>query len=280
MRQSRLVAVITGAASGIGLALTKVCLARGMHVVMADINTSTLKVQYEDLLQSIDVNQKLYSFACDVTKAEDVKTFAKKTFAALPRVDWLFNNAGVSGTLAPIWKIEIAAIKQVLDVNLYGAIHIIQAFLPYLFKQQHRSRIINMASMYGLCSGSQLAPYAMSKHAIVALSESLYFDLQRLDKQVDVSVACPSFVNTGLLQSASTNNILQASLNKMLAHAKNPTDVANHIADEIEREIFYILPDKEVKNYNEEKAEAISGQQNPVPHSVEKLMKVLAERAI
>src|SRR5690606_28546485 len=118
------------------------------------------------------------------------------SFDRFKRVDWLFNNAGISGQLAPLWELTNEHIRNVMDVNLHGVIHGVQAFFPFLFMQTHRSHVINMASFYGLCSGSQMAAYSMSKHAIVALSESLYFDLQRLGKNIDVSVVCPSFAST------------------------------------------------------------------------------------
>lgn len=275
----RRVVVITGAASGIGFELAKSCLQRGMHVVMADNATTLLCDQVEHL--SSYGEHSVLGVVCDVTKAESVQNLAKKSFERFQRVDWLFNNAGISGQLAPVWELTSEHIHKVMDVNLYGVIHGIQAFLPYFFRQSHRAHVINMASFYGLCSGSQMAAYAMSKHAILALSESLYFDLQRLNKPVDVSVACPSFVNTQLLVNSSPdcNDSLHDMFCDLIARSRPAEDVAEHLIREVEKNTFYILPDKEVKEFCLQRAEAIANQTAPHQHSLEKIVASLSKRA-
>ena len=280
MEAVKRVAVITGAASGIGLALAKLCVQRGINVVMADNAITTLhdevaKLRSHDSAEVIDV-------VCDVTKPESLQQLATQTIERFNRVDWLFNNAGISGHLAPLWELTPEHIRTVMDVNLYGVIHGIQAFLPFMFNQQHRSHIINMASFYGLCSGSQMAAYAMSKHAIVALSESVYFDLQRLNKPVDVSVVCPSFVSTQLLTSSTSplhNNKLHTMLSDLIARSRPAEDVAEHIIGEVLKNTFYILPDKEVKEYCAQRTLAITEQTQPHQHSLEKIIAVLSKRA-
>jgi NAD(P)-dependent dehydrogenase (short-subunit alcohol dehydrogenase family) len=279
IHSTRRVAVITGAASGIGLELAKVCLRKGMNVVMADNAITLLCDQVEQL--SEQAHAEVLGVVCDVTKADSLKHLAKHTFDRFKRVDWLFNNAGVSGHLAPLWELTSEHIQNVMNVNLYGVIHGIQAFFPYLFKQQHRSHVINMASLYGLCSGSQMSAYAMSKHAIVALSESLYFDLQRLNKPVDVSVACPSFAKTQLLSNSTPlqSNVLHDMLSDLISRCRPPEDIAEHIIGELEKNTFYILPDKEVKDYCEQRAQAIVHQIPPHQHSLEKIIASLSKRA-
>lgn len=280
MESFKRVAVITGAASGIGLALAHACLKRGLHVVMADYATTVLCDQVEQL--SAQKGASILGVVCDVSKPENVRHLAKQTMERFNRVDWLFNNAGISGHLAPFWELTNEHIRNVMDVNLYGVIHGIQAFLPIMFKQQHRSHIINTASFYGLCSGSQMASYAMSKHAIVALSESLYFDLHHLDKPVDVSVVCPSFANTQLLASSTSlhNNTLHHLLSDLMARSRPADDVAEHVIHEIEKNTFYILPDKEIKDYCEQRTQAILQQTPPHQHSLEKMINLLRQRAL
>ncbi|MBA2652855.1 MAG: SDR family NAD(P)-dependent oxidoreductase [Tatlockia sp.] len=280
MESGQQVAVITGAASGIGLALTEVCIKEGIHVVMADNAATVLSDRVEFLSQGASV--EVLGIVCDVTKPEHLKHLAKQTFEHFNRVDWLFNNAGISGPLAPIWELTNEHIRKVMDVNLHGAIHGLQAFLPMMFKQKHRSHVINMASFYGLCSGSQMAAYAMSKHAVVALSESLYFDLQRLDKPVDVSVVCPSFADTGLLANAPSleNNKLHQMMVNLIARARPALDVAEHVVAEVKNKTFYILPDKEVKDYCEQRTKAIIEQGEPHKHSIEKIISSLSKRAL
>jgi NAD(P)-dependent dehydrogenase (short-subunit alcohol dehydrogenase family) len=280
MTVNKRVAVITGAASGIGLALVKACILDGMCVVMADVAMLALREQAEQLRASSHVD--IIDIVCDVTKPEDVEELAKQTYARFNRVDLLINNAGISGPLAPLWEQSYQHIHQVMDVNLYGAIHGVHVFLPFLFKQAHRAHIVNMASVYGLCSGSQMAAYAMSKFAIVALSESLYFDLKRLNKPVDVSVVCPSFANTQLLANSSpeSSDKFHNLLSSLLERSRPPEDIAACILREIKNKTFYILPDKEVKDYCEQRTEAIINQSFPHEHSLEKIIASLSKRAL
>jgi NAD(P)-dependent dehydrogenase (short-subunit alcohol dehydrogenase family) len=277
---SQQVAVITGAASGIGLALAKLCLQQGIHVVMADNAVTALCDKVELLSEQGDAD--VLGVVCDVTKPESLRHLAKQTYEHFERVDLLFNNAGISGHLAPLWELTNEHIRKVMDINLYGVIHSLQAFLPLMFKQTHRSHVINMASFYGLCSGSQMAAYAMSKHAIVALSESLYFDLQRSDKPVDVSVACPSFANTALLINSAPlhNDKLHCMVAELIARSRPAEDVAKQIMREVKNKIFYILPDKEVKDYCEQRSKSIIEQTKPHQHNVEKVIASLCKRAM
>lgn len=279
MESEKRVAVITGAASGIGLALAESCIKRGIHVVMADNAITTLCDRVEQLSAQNHVD--VLGVVCDVTKPDSLRQLAKQTIERFNRVDWLFNNAGISGHLAPLWELTSEHIRKVMDVNLYGVIHGIQAFLPFMFKQQHRSHVINVASFYGLCSGSHMSAYSMSKHALVSLSESLYFDLQRLDKPVDVSVVCPSFANTQLLSSSTLlhTNKLHHMVSDLMARSRPATDVAEHIMDEVLKNVFYILPDKEVKDYCEHRTKAIIEQTVPHKHSLEKIIVSLSKRA-
>ncbi|MDP3705079.1 MAG: SDR family NAD(P)-dependent oxidoreductase [Legionellaceae bacterium] len=268
-------AVITGAASGIGLALAKVCTQEGMDVVMVDIAELDLTKQVAQL--QISSQSTVVGMVCDVAQQEQVLQLAKRIFSEFDRVDLLINNAGISGNFAPLWEIPTEQIQHVLDVNLYGVIHGIKAFLPYLFEQTHTSHIVNIGSLYGLCCGSQLAAYAMSKHAVLALSESLYFDLRRLKKPVSVSVVCPSFTNTNLLVDAapSHNLMLHQLLGHITMHGRAAGDTAEAIMQGIKNKAFYILPDQEVRHYCEQRTIAILEQTEPYEHSVEKILQSL-----
>ncbi|GGI81265.1 SDR family NAD(P)-dependent oxidoreductase [Legionella impletisoli] len=274
------VAVITGAGSGIGLALVNACLNKQMRVVMADIDEQALTRRVMQLHMS--ERDRVLSFPCDVTQLEHVHHLAKESIRVFGRVDWIFNNAGISGRIAPLWMLSPDEIQQVMDVNLYGVLNGIQVFLPILFEQRHRSRIINMASFYGLCSGSNMTAYAMSKHAIVALSESLHFELSVSEKPVDVSVVCPSFANTGLLSNSkpSEESPLHAVMIDLIQRSRDPEEVANHVLAEIEKGVFYILPDREVKDYFEQRMRAIINQTAPHQHNLEKVMQALTRRVV
>ncbi|KTD04215.1 oxidoreductase dehydrogenase, short chain [Legionella geestiana] len=278
MTHKRPVAVITGAASGIGLALSKTCLHRGYDVVMAD-NAVTALCDAVEALSSDAKTSEVMGVVCDVSNPSRAMELAQKTFERFGRVDWLVNNAGVSGELAPVWEQDISSLKRVMDINLFGALHCIQAFIPKLFEQTHASRIINMASLYGLCSGSNVASYAMSKHALIALSESLHFDLRRHEKNVKVSVVCPSFVNTAFLKQSPDADPVQSVMADWLTRARSADEVAEHIVKAAENNVFYILPDREVKQYCEERSKAIVEQTEPHVHSLEKVVDALARRA-
>lgn len=276
---NRKVVIVTGAASGIGLALVKACIQEGMCVVMADIAKTTLHEQAELLRASSQT--EILEVVCDVAKLEDVVQLAKQTYEHFEHVDILINNAGISGQLAPFWELTEQHIRHVMDVNLYGVVHGLHIFLPLMFKQKQRSSIVNMASFYGLCSGSQMSAYAMTKHAIVALSESLYFDLKRLNKPIDLSVVCPSFANTQLLANSAPASFdkFHSMVGNLMERSRPAEDIAACILREVKNKTFYILPDKEVKDYCEQRTNAIINQFAPHEHSVEKIIAALSRRA-
>lgn len=271
------VAVITGAASGIGLALARCCLQQHMHVVIADISNKHLQSIVGELNQQYST--QIVGILCDVRKSHDVKQLARKVYKQFNHVDLLINNAGISGPISPLWDLSLTQINNVLKTNVLGIIHGIQSFFPFALQKQPRFHVVNMASVYGLCSGSGVSAYAMSKHAVVALSESLYFDIKRLDYPIDVSVVCPSLVNTNLLASSSVNdNFLHEQVAELMRHCRPAEDVAEYIMKEVHKKVFYILPDKEIKDYCEHRMEAIIQQSVPHEHSLEQIMQALGRK--
>lgn len=265
------IAIITGAASGIGLALAKACLNDGMFVAMIDIDKPQLTHQASRL------GDKAQGFVCDVTRAQEVCTLANDLFDKYKRTDLLINNAGISGPFMPVWEMSATDAKRVLDINMYGTLNCVQAFLPMMIKQQHASHLVNMASFYGLCSSSQIAPYAMSKHAIVALTESIYFDLKRLHIPIDVSVVCPSFTNTNLLINPPIDgkSQLHHRLEGLMSNGRSAEEVADFVMRDIKNKVFYILPDQEIKHQCEQRTQAIIDQTMPYEHSLEKVFSAL-----
>ena len=272
------VAVITGAASGIGLALTHVYLQQDNLVVMIDKDNEKLKNEAQQL--STLFPEQVIEIPCDVTQIDQVTQLAQQVQQTLGRIDWIYNNAGIIGQLGPIWDLCPESIQKVMEVNLHGMIYMIQAFTPFLFQQTFYSHIINMASLYALCAGSQTASYSISKHAVLALSESLYFDLERMKKPVKVSVVFPSFTDTALLSHhENTHSQFQDVLKSLLSHSRPALDLAKHILQEIEQNRFYIFPDAEVKGYCEERTNAMILQENPHVTNIEKLMGALIKRS-
>ncbi|ARB90836.1 SDR family NAD(P)-dependent oxidoreductase [Legionella longbeachae] len=271
------VAVITGAASGIGLALTQIHLQRENFVVMVD--KDSVKLKNEATRLSALFPEKILEVSCDITHPNEVAQLAQHVQSKLGRIDWIYNNAGIIGQLAPIWDLCPEQIQKVMDVNLHGMIYIIQAFAPFLFEQVFHSHIINIASLYALCTGSQTTTYSMSKHAVLALSESLYFDLKRMEKPVNISVVFPSFTDTALLShDEHTPSQFKGILKSLLSHSRPAIDIADHIVQEVEQKKFYIFPDKEVKGYCEERTKAMILQDPPYVTNIEKLMGALMKR--
>lgn len=272
-------AVITGAASGIGLALATDCVSQGMCVIMVDRNEAVL-MQQADTLRTL-YSVPIHTQVCDVSSEEQMLQLANTVFSTFNRVDLLINNAGISGSIAPLWEMSTPEIRQVMDVNVYGIVHGIKAFLPFWFERNQPGHIVNMASVYGLCSGSQLAAYTMSKHAVVALSESLYFDLRCLKRPIHVSVVCPTLTNTNLLSNSLTDesSLFHALLNRSLQDAQSSQDVAAVIMQGIADKLFYIFPDAKVKRYCEEYQNALMEQSAPHEHELEKLFQSLSRHA-
>lgn len=272
------VAVITGAASGIGLALCKIYLEKAVKVVMVDINYPKLQAEADKFASQFP--EQVVAIPCDISNQTAVNLLAGQIKKLLGRVDWIYNNAGIMGDLAPIWEQNTESIHRVLNVNLYGMIYIIQEFSPLLFSQNFNSHIVNMASFYALCTGSNMSAYSMSKHAVLALSESLYFDLKRLNKPVDVSVVFPSFTDTDLVSNTGMHkqDAFYESLKSLLTHSKQALDVAQHIVQAVDNKQFYILPDREVKVYCEERVRSIILQEKPHVNNIEKLMNSLINR--
>jgi NAD(P)-dependent dehydrogenase (short-subunit alcohol dehydrogenase family) len=274
------VAVITGAASGLGLAITKSCMKRGMHVVMADNNVTQLCDEVEQL--SNQFSTEVLGVVTDVTSSESVHQLVQQVMDHFGAVNLLFNNAGICGQLAPAWEMPNEHLQNVMDVNVFGVINCIRAFMPKLLQQSTESRIVNMSSLYGLCSGSQLAAYAMSKAAVVSLSESMFYDLQQRTQQVKISVVCPSFVNTQLLFNSPPlrEHKLYDKIVQLMEKSRPADDVANAILVGIDRDQFYILPDQEVKLYCEQRMDAIEQQSRPYTHTIEALVQQLHKRVM
>ena len=190
------IAIITGGASGIGLALANRCRDEGMHLILADIDEDKLEHAKSDLARN---DLKILTVKTDVSKIGDVKHLAKIAQDTFEEIHLLFNNAGVF-TVNEIWNYTLADYNWIIGVNLWGTIHFLHAFLPILMKQTSDSYIVNTASIAGLLPGQGI--YGLTKHAIVSLSETLYNDLKRAKiNNIKVSVLCPTYVNTNLIES-------------------------------------------------------------------------------
>ncbi len=192
------VAVVTGAAGGIGRALAERCAREGMRVVLADIEEAALRRTELTMAES---GATVLAVRTDVSRREDVEALARRTLDTFGAVHLLFNNAGVGGGSSS-WESSVEDWTWVLGVNLWGVIHGIRTFVPIMLRQGEEGHVVNTASLSGLVSLPWGAVYQASKYAVVAISESLYYELALRGASIGVSVLCPGFVRTGFLDSA------------------------------------------------------------------------------
>ena len=191
------VAVVTGAASGIGRALAGKSAQVGMKVVLADIEESALK-QAEDELKASGA--QVLAMRTDVSQAAEVERLAQKAFETYGAVHLLFNNAGVAAGTT-VWESSLTDWQWVLGVNLWGVIYGLHYFVPRMLAQDTEGHIVNTASAAGLISSQGLGIYKVSKHGVVTLSETLALELAARGARLKVSVLCPEWVNTRIIDA-------------------------------------------------------------------------------
>ncbi|MFC4254766.1 SDR family NAD(P)-dependent oxidoreductase [Altererythrobacter xixiisoli] len=189
------VAVITGGASGIGRAMAEAMIAQGMQVLIADIEPGQLDRTAADIGAA--------SMVVDVTSADQVSALAAAALDRFGTVDVLCNNAGI-GPMAPLAGLTLNDWRWMIDVNLWGVIHGITAFLPVLRANPRGGHIVNTASMAGLMPVPGLVPYCASKYAVIGLSEAMAEDLAVEGSDIGVSILCPGPVRSNL--GTSTRN--------------------------------------------------------------------------
>ena len=191
------VAVVTGAASGIGLGIATAFAGRGLSVVLADIEGAALASATTAVG---DRGAPVLAVPTDVSDPAQVDVLAARTLERFGRVDVVCNNAGVTTDNKCTWEMDEHDWQWVLGVNLWGVIHGIRTFVPRLVAQGH-GHVVNTASIVGLSYGPENAPYTASKHAVVAISETLRNELAARAPGVGVTVLCPSYVPTRIGES-------------------------------------------------------------------------------
>jgi NAD(P)-dependent dehydrogenase (short-subunit alcohol dehydrogenase family) len=246
------VAVVTGAASGIGLALAERFAAEGMKVVMADIETAALAQAAEGLRRKTPA---VLATRVDVSRHDDVERLARETYAAFGAAHVLCNNAGVA-VIGAAHEHTLADWEWVINVNLWGVIHGVRAFLPRMLAGGDEGHIVNTASMAGLTTAPFMSVYDVTKHGVVALSESMYKELTVTGAPIGVSVVCPGLIDTNIMRSSrnrpeelaeegKAGPMAQAfgqSLADRLAGGYPPSEVAEQVLQGIREGRFYIVP--------------------------------------
>lgn len=283
------VAVITGGASGFGLEFARVGAARGMKLVLADVQQDALDSARAELEAA---GAEVLAMRCDVRTADAVQALADATMARFGAVHLLFNNAGV-GAGGLIWENTQADWEWVLGVNLWGVIHGMRIFTPLMLAcaqkdPSYQGHIVNTASMAGLLNAPTMGIYNVSKHAVVSLSESLYQDLKLVDAPIGASVLCPYFVPTGISHShrnrpedvqnapappTASQRAAQAMSEKAVSSGKvSAADVACMTFEAIDAGQFYIYSHPQALANVQQRMEEIVTIRNPgdpyaaVPH--------------
>jgi NAD(P)-dependent dehydrogenase (short-subunit alcohol dehydrogenase family) len=187
-------AVVTGAASGIGLAVVEAFVAEGMRVVMSDINAEELKAQARRLAEG---GAPVHPVVTDVRDPEAVDALGRAALDAFGRLHVAVNNAGTVNR-GYAWELSFDEWRRVLDVNLWGVIHGIRSFVPLILESNDEGHVVNTASKAAVLPMERLGPYTVSKHGVLGLSDVLRADLQGIGAPVGVSVVMPGLIKTGM----------------------------------------------------------------------------------
>ena len=271
-------AVITGAGSGFGLEVARIAAARGMNLVLLDVQQNALDAAQNELEAT---GAQVLAQRVDVSSAEQMAALAAAVAARFGAPHFVFNNAGV-GSGGLIWENSVKDWEWVLGVNLWGVIHGVRLFTPMMLAAAQadpawRGHIVNTASMAGLLAPPNMGVYNVSKHAVVSLSETLYQDLRLVTDQIGASVLCPYFVATGIHQSdrnrppdmadekpTASQLINQAMTGKAVGSGKVTAEqVALKVFDALEADQFYIFSHPHALGNVKMRMEDIIGLRNP-----------------
>jgi len=254
------VAVITGAASGIGQGLAEYAAGLGIDLVLADINELAL-ARVAGAISGVDV----ISVVTDVSNPAAMEALAERAFSHFGRVDLLFNNAGVMA-MGFSWEVSAEAFQRTLDINVNGVMNGVRAFMPRFIEQAETAHIINTASVGGLLASPLMAPYSVSKFAVVALTESLQAEIAMLQLPIQVSLLCPGPVTSEICSHPLGNEqerpevaeFLQNMQQGLEEHGISPAELAAYVFAGVAAGDFWILPKAEaLKPSYEEKVAAI-----------------------
>jgi NAD(P)-dependent dehydrogenase (short-subunit alcohol dehydrogenase family) len=272
------VAVVTGAASGIGFAMAERFAQEGMYVVLADVEAPALEAAVTRLRQA---EHDVLGVVTDVSKAESLEALAQQAFEAYGKVHVLCNNAGVAGaggSSGPVWEKTNRDWQWAFGVNYWGVLNGIQAFVPRMLAHGEEGHVVNTASIAGVTS-NVFGIYGVTKYAVVALSEYLYRSLSEANARIGASVLCPSFVTTNL--GASDRN-RPAEMQNTTPVAAGPADWINDpaivnarekrieaaaaaaiVVEAIRDNRFWIFTDGEMDATIQARTEAMLARRNP-----------------
>lgn len=248
-------AVVTGAASGIGLGMTEAFASRGMKVVMADVEEAALMREADRLTRA---NFEVAPQLVDVSSAESVERLADAAESRFGHIHVLCNNAGVSGGGGgrPIWAQTQNDWDWVMGVNFWGVVNGIKVFVPRMLAHGEEGHIVNTSSILGLTTGPG-SVYGVSKHAVARLTEGLWYDLKAQNAAIGATVLCPGMIATNIITSArnrpedltgvedepnDAQRTARAAMDaRFKAEGMAPREVGEKVAQAILDEQFYLL---------------------------------------
>ena len=271
-------AVLTGAASGFGLACARIGASLGMNLVLVDVQKEPLKQAHDELKA---MGAQVMAKRVDVSDAKDMQSLAEAVQDRFGAPHLVFNNAGV-GAGGLVWENTVQDWEWLLGVNVWGVIHGVRLFTPMMLQAasqdpQWQGHIVNTASMAGLLTPPNMGIYNLTKHAVVALTETLYQDLGLVTEQVGASVLCPYFVPTGIHQSernrpshlaaaqpTASQLMGQAMSDKAVTSGKVSADqVAQMVFDAVRVNQFYIYSHPKALGNAQTRFDAIVQGRNP-----------------
>ncbi len=274
-------AVITGAASGIGYALAEKFANEGMNIVLADIEQDALDIAVKKIS---DIGVESCGINIDVMHKDSVNQLFNESVKAFSKIHILCNNAGVASTVVAdgIWELDEKDWDWVLGVNFYGTLYGIQSFVPHMINHNEEGHVLNTISLAGILPGEAI--YGVSKHAALALSESLWQGLKNIKSNIGASVLCPGFVNTNIIESNrnrpdhlsssnKTNFILKKLASSVLKRGKEPNEIADTTFDAIKQNHFYILPHTSYDEMIKERFSRILARTEPQSADMQEILK-------
>ncbi len=266
------VAVVTGAASGIGRAMADAFVAEGMSVVLADVESGPLEAAASELREC---GGDVFAVIADVREPAEVDRIGAAAMDVFGGLHVACNNAGVSGG-GLSWEIDLETWRWILDVDLWGVIHGVRTFTPLIIASGG-GHIVNTASMAGLSSNPGMGPYNVAKHGVVTLSETMFVELEMTHPEVGVSVLCPGWVRTRINESERNRpdvpvlaedpdeNLLamKEMVGNWIAEGLQPAHVASLVVEAIRDRRFYVLTHPEWQGMVRDRVDRMLSGENP-----------------
>ena len=281
-------AVVTGGASGIGLAMVERFASEGMNVVLADIQEDALEAQVQRLEQE---ERSVMGVVVNTMRRDSLEQARDKVLGRFGNIHILCNNAGVlsredANNLGEsplnIWDVDDSVWEWVMGVNFWGVLNGIKVFLPHMVGHGEDGHVVNTASLAGLIPGG--SAYSVSKHGVLTLTEGLHQNLARIDSNIGASVLCPGTVSTKIMVAdrnrpdefggaADLSDEESVAASAFLADSMDPSNVAEQVFQSIVEERCYILPHPAWDDFVRQRVENIIARETPVELDLEDMLQ-------